>query len=146
MKRKFLILSFVLLGLLTLGKGVLAESDMCPFDHEMGLGSESTAVKELQQFLNLDKSVYNGPFTGYYGPLTQKAVMTFQEKAGLLANGKIDLATATVLCQIYISYKASEPINSDNSLEADSGCFLSTLNLEMGTYKNTNEEVLKLQK
>ena len=146
MKRKFLIWGFILLGCLILGQGALAESEMCPFDHEMSLGSESTAVKELQQFLSLDKNVYSGPFTGYYGPLTQKAIMVFQEKAGLLTNGKIDLATATVLCQIYISYKSSEPINSDNSLEADRGCFLSTLNLEIGTYKNANEEVLKLQK
>jgi len=145
MKRKFVIFSLVFFSFLLIGKGVSAES-ICPFDREMNLGDENAAVKELQQFLSLDKSVYSGPLTGYFGPLTQKSLKSFQEKAGLLTNGKVDLATATVLCQVYLSYKASEPINSDNGLEADSSCFLTTVNMEVGQTEGTSDEILKLQK
>jgi len=145
MKRKFVIFSFVFLSFLLIGKGVLAES-ICPFDREMNLGDENSAVKELQQFLSLDKSVYSGPITGYFGNVTLKALKIFQEKAGLLANGKVDLATATVLCQVYLSYKASEPINNDNNLEADSSCFLTSESLEVGQSNGASEEILKLQK
>jgi peptidoglycan hydrolase-like protein with peptidoglycan-binding domain len=124
----------------------LADDGICPFDREMNLGDENSSIKELQKFLALDKSVYTGPATGYFGPLTQKAVKSFQEKTGLLANGKIDLATATVLCQIYLSYKSSEPVNNDDSLTVDNSCFLKTLNLELGYYDEVTEEVLNLQK
>ncbi|MFA5230256.1 MAG: peptidoglycan-binding domain-containing protein [Candidatus Paceibacterota bacterium] len=123
-----------------------AENGACPFDREMSLGNENAAVKELQKFLALDKNVYNGPITGYFGPVTQKAVKVFQTKAGLLANGKVDLATATILCQAYLSYKSSMPISNEESSVVDNDCFLETLNLEMGTFKNPNEEVLQLQK
>ena len=34
-----------------------------------------------------------GLVTGYYGPLTEKAVKKFQEKAGLFVTGKIDETT-----------------------------------------------------
>ncbi len=142
MKKK-IFFSVLILGLMFIGQNALAESNICPFDREMSLGSEDSAVKELQSFLALDKQVYSGPSTGYFGPATQKGVKNFQEKAGLLANGKVDLATATVLCQIYLSYKASEPINSDNTLESNSSCFISSESLELG---DSSSEVSKLQK
>jgi len=138
----FLIIFFCIFGAF---KVVLAE-DICPFDRELGIGSENSSVKELQKFLSLDKSVYSGPITGYFGSLTKKAVQNFQEKAGLLSNGKVDLATATVLCQVYLSYKTSEPVNNEDSLTVSNSCFLKTLNLEIGYYNGATEEVLQLQK
>ncbi len=142
MKKK-LLFCILILGLLFIGQSVLAEDGICPFDREMGLGDKNSAIKELQSFLALDKQVYSGPSTGYFGPATQKGVRNFQEKAGLLANGRIDLATATVLCQIYLSYKSSEPINANNDLEASSSCFVTSEYLELG---DSSDEVLKLQK
>lgn len=124
----------------------LADNGVCPFDREMILGSENSSVKELQKFLALDKEVYTGPATGYFGPMTQKGVMAFQQKAGLLPNGRVDLATATVLCQIYLSYKVSEPINSSETLDVSSSCFLRTLNLEVGYFDNPTDEVMQLQR
>ncbi|MFA5091769.1 MAG: peptidoglycan-binding domain-containing protein [Candidatus Paceibacterota bacterium] len=147
MFKKILFIGFIIVtSFIFLSENTQAVDNSCPFDREMSLGSENSAVKELQNFLALDKNVYNGPVTGYFGSITEKAVKTFQTKAGLLANGKVDLAKATILCQVYLSYKESMPISNTEETVSDSSCFLKTLNLELGTYSQANSEVLQLQK
>ena len=48
------------------------------------LGAEGKEVEILQKFLKQDPEVYpEGKVTGYYGPLTEKAVKKFQEKNGI---------------------------------------------------------------
>ncbi len=53
-------------------------------------------VTELQQRL-LDLGYYNGEITGFYGSMTQEAVMRFQRARGLTADGVVGSATAEAL-------------------------------------------------
>src|SRR3989344_1586466 len=58
---------------------------------ELYKGVSGNEVKEVQKFLKQFSEIYpEGLVTGYYGPLTEKAVKKFQEKEGLSATGKID--------------------------------------------------------
>ncbi len=55
------------------------------------MGSKDDEVKTLQQLLSTDTEIYpEGLITGYYGPLTVKAVMKMQMKAGLPVTGQLD--------------------------------------------------------
>lgn len=55
-----------------------SNNDNICFHSEMSIGHENDDVKNLQQFL-YDKGFYKeGLITGYFGPLTAKAVMNFQ--------------------------------------------------------------------
>jgi len=57
-------------------------------------GVSGNEVKEVQKFLKQFSEIYpEGLVTGYYGPLTEKAVKKFQEREGLSATGKIDQTT-----------------------------------------------------
>ena len=52
------------------------------------VNTTSAQVKLLQEILALDKSVYpEGITTGFYGPLTVKAVERFQTKYGIVTSG-----------------------------------------------------------
>src|SRR3989344_1525758 len=58
---------------------------------ELYKGVSGNEVKEVQKFLKQFSEIYpEGLVTGYYGPLTEKAVKKFQEREGLSATGKID--------------------------------------------------------
>ncbi len=51
---------------------------------ELRLGMSSDDVKALQEILAADPEIYpEGLITGYYGPLTERAVLKFQKKYGL---------------------------------------------------------------
>lgn len=57
-------------------------------------GFSGDEVKEVQKFLKQFSEIYpEGLVTGYYGPLTEKAVKKFQEREGLEPTGKIDEIT-----------------------------------------------------
>ena len=61
---------------------------------ELYKGVSGNEVKEVQKFLKQFSEIYpEGLVTGYYGPLTEKAVKKFQTKEGLPATGKIDDTT-----------------------------------------------------
>ena len=61
---------------------------------ELYRGVSGNEVKEVQKFLKQFSVIYpEGLVTGYYGPLTEKAVKKFQENEGLPATGKIDETT-----------------------------------------------------
>lgn len=62
---------------------------------ELYKGVSGNEVKEVQKFLKqFSKEIYpEGLVTGYYGPLTEKAVKKFQEREGLEPTGKIDEIT-----------------------------------------------------
>jgi peptidoglycan hydrolase-like protein with peptidoglycan-binding domain len=49
-------------------------------------GDSGSEVTELQTRLS-NQGYYDGPITGYYGPLTQEAVIRFQQERGLTADG-----------------------------------------------------------
>ena len=55
------------------------------FNQDLQAGARNDDVKRVQQLLALDKEVYpEGLATGFYGPLTQKAVLKFQLKHGVV--------------------------------------------------------------
>jgi len=57
-------------------------------------GSTGDDVKEIQEILASDSSIYPaGLTTGYFGPLTAGAIRNFQEKNGLEVTGVIDAET-----------------------------------------------------
>jgi len=59
------------------------------FEKDLYFGMKSEEVKCLQQFLaNLGEEIYPEKLvTGYYGPLTQKAVQRYQALKGIIATG-----------------------------------------------------------
>ena len=59
-------------------------------------GNSSSQVTSLQKKLQAT-GYFDGPLTGYYGSLTQAAVMKFQKAYGLTANGIADLETLNAL-------------------------------------------------
>lgn len=61
-------------------------------------GIKGNDVEVLQTILALDPTIYpEGMVTGYFGPLTKKAVTRFQAKYNLTADGIVGLKTKTVL-------------------------------------------------
>ena len=73
-------------GTTTSGSGMAAAPTFPPLTGPFGIGQRGDQVKLLQQMLIKDGSL-SGEATGYYGPLTQKAVETFQTKYNLVSSG-----------------------------------------------------------
>jgi peptidoglycan hydrolase-like protein with peptidoglycan-binding domain len=59
-------------------------------------GSRGTDVSRLQNALAA-RGFYSGPITGYYGQLTETAVLRFQKSRGLLADGIVGSRTKSAL-------------------------------------------------
>jgi len=59
-------------------------------------GDRGPAVTELQRGLR-SVGVYNGPITGYFGDLTENAVILYQRRRGLIVNGIAGPTTLTTL-------------------------------------------------
>ena len=64
-------------------------------------GYQNDQVKLLQQYLSRDPSIYTGPVTGYYGPLTKAAVTRFQAKYGIEQTGVAGPQTRQKLNALY---------------------------------------------
>lgn len=65
-------------------------------------GNTGLAVTLLQSTLKQDGSIYpEGLVTGFYGPMTERAVMRFQTQYGLPATGIVDRPTLERLVAIY---------------------------------------------
>ena len=67
------------------------------FIHPLYLGLKNNAVRYLQIFLkSREKELYpEGLITGYFGPLTEKAIISFQLKYNLITSEK-DIAAGYV--------------------------------------------------
>ncbi|MEK7584900.1 MAG: peptidoglycan-binding protein [Patescibacteria group bacterium] len=64
-------------------------------------GSRHDEIKTLQRLLSTDTEIYpEGVITGYYGPLTEKAVRKMQKKAGLPETGQLDSQTISRINEI----------------------------------------------
>ena len=95
-------------------------------------GMEDAEVFNLQKVLSLDPSVYpQGEITGYFGKLTEKAVMNFQEKYGIRITGEVGPQTRAKLHELY----------GPEGSQAFTYTF--TFNLAKGDH---GDEVLNLQK
>ena len=68
-------------------------------------------VEAVQRILR-DKGIFNGEITGYYGPVTERAVRRFQSDNGLRVNGIADSATLVAL-------GIETPAGSYNANQAD---------------------------
>lgn len=91
-----------------------------PFSSDMHEGEDSNDVKQLQQLLASDPSVYpQGLVTGYYGPLTKKAVEKFQEKHGISPVGTVGPETRAELNKAY-GKEHGDQENGDNGNSASS--------------------------
>lgn len=69
------------------------------------IGSESEAVRLLQQYLNYIAQTYPeipqvNP-TGYFGPRTQEAVIAFQNLAGITPTGVVSATTWTAIADLF---------------------------------------------
>ncbi|MBO0348838.1 peptidoglycan-binding protein [Phormidium pseudopriestleyi FRX01] len=63
-------------------------------------GSQGSAVVTLQENLR-NLGYYTGPITGYYGQLTQEAVMELQRDRGIHADGIAGPQTQSILVSVY---------------------------------------------
>jgi N-acetylmuramoyl-L-alanine amidase len=63
------------------------------------VGSQGYEVSELQSHLK-DMGFFYGPVTGYYGPITQRAVMDFQYKTNLSSDGVAGPSTNLMLNEV----------------------------------------------
>jgi peptidoglycan hydrolase-like protein with peptidoglycan-binding domain len=64
------------------------------FTRTLSRGMSGDDVRALQEFLAQDKEIYpEGLITGYFGPLTEKAVSKFQDRYGLKITGSVDFDT-----------------------------------------------------
>jgi hypothetical protein len=66
------------------------------YARSLKVGSRGDDVTALQNRLT-DESVYTGPVTGYFGPLTAQAVKKFQAKYGISQVGIVGPQTRTLL-------------------------------------------------
>ena len=69
------------------------------------IGSESEAVRLLQEYLNYIAATYPqiSPVeaTGYFGPRTQEAVMAFQSTFGLPVTGVVEASVWRAITEVY---------------------------------------------
>jgi hypothetical protein len=76
----------------------------------VAIGSRSDEVKEIQEILKEDPDIYpEGYVTGYYGPLTEKAIKKLQKKCGLPQTGELDDATEKCIYPIEYKVKVVSP-------------------------------------
>lgn len=80
----------------------------------LSYGSRSHDVKHVQELLAADPTLYPaGLVTGYYGPLTRRAIIKLQKRYGLAQNGNIDRATRGKIIELSKFYQIIEtPLES----------------------------------
>lgn len=65
---------------------------------DLKAGMTSDQIKQIQELLATDQSIYpEGITSGYFGKLTEKALMRFQAKHGLTQTGEVDQDTKDLL-------------------------------------------------
>lgn len=92
---------------------------------ELQLGSKGAQVTQLQQFLALNTKVYPaGLVTGYFGPMTQAAVMQFQANYDISQVGRVGPVTMA---------RINAVMNAGQGLDID-GPSISALTLQTSNY------------
>ena len=75
--------------------------DRIEFKQELKENSQNEDVRKLQQFLSTDKTIYpEGLTTGFFGPRTKEALIKFQNKFKLEANGELNIGTKELINKI----------------------------------------------
>ena len=116
-------------------------------------GTRSDEVLKLQQ--NLTKlGLYTGTISGHYGSITEAAVMNFQRKNGLSADGVAGAKTLSSISGKLSGNSSSSGSSSSNNNNSSSGSSSSNNSSDSSTLLNTSvmlqqgsssSEVLKLQ-
>ena len=116
-------------------------------------GTRSDEVIKLQQ--NLTKlGLYTGTISGHYGSITEAAVMNFQRKNGLSADGVAGAKTLSSISGKLSGNSSSSGSSSNNNNNSSSGSSSSNNGSDSSTLLNTSvmlqqgsssSEVLKLQ-
>lgn len=84
---------------------------------QLDQGESNSDVTDLQTFLAADSTIYpEGLVTGYYGPLTTKAVARFQSKFGISPVGRVGPITIEKINSLISS--GTWPTSSVSSLRA----------------------------
>lgn len=87
----------------TIAAATSTQSSLNFFTRSLYLGIRGDDVMKLQDILTRE-GVYNGYIGGYYGPLTEEAVLKFQNKYGISgANGIFGPKTRAKLMELYSS-------------------------------------------
>lgn len=92
MKKTVIIASVtgIILVLSTIGGNFIASAYELPWSR----GIKNEEIKALQGILKKDATIYpEGYVTGYFGPLTEKAIKRLQKKFGLPETGTVDEST-----------------------------------------------------
>lgn len=98
--KKFPFIVLLLLFLVLAANSVRAENQ----GKAVSIGQRSDEVKDIQEVLKTDKTVYpEGLVTGYFGKATQRAVTKIQAKCGLPQTGVID--EDTTKCIFPVDYQ-----------------------------------------
>lgn len=89
---------------------------------QLELGSRGSQVTDLQEFLSTESSIYPaGLVTGYFGPMTQAAVVQFQAAYDLPQVGRVGPMTLDVVNEVMSSGSGnidiSAPTMSNNSAQ-----------------------------
>jgi len=71
----------------------------------VSIGTRSEEVKNIQEALRSDSSIFSGQATGYFGSVTQKAVQKVQAKCNLPQTGIVD--DETYKCIFPVDYKVT---------------------------------------
>lgn len=104
--------------------------------------SQGDAVRKLQQDLTA-LGYYNGTVSGHFGSKTEAAVMNFQKKNGLTADG---IAGAKTLSAIQSKLSGSSSSGSTSTGSSSSSSSSAKLDTTVTLQKNSSgSEVLKLQ-
>jgi len=76
--------------------------EMLTLTRQLQEGMQGEDVKLLQKMLATDPDIYpEGLVTGYFGPMTKRAVQRFQEKAGIDQAGRVGPQTLTRINDIF---------------------------------------------
>jgi peptidoglycan hydrolase-like protein with peptidoglycan-binding domain len=81
----------------TVSPAPIANPTTPPLGEVFKKGMTSETLKDVQQVLKSDPSIYNGPVTGYYGAMTETAIKKVQARYGLPETGVLDVATQKVI-------------------------------------------------
>jgi peptidoglycan hydrolase-like protein with peptidoglycan-binding domain len=118
--------------------GTMLMSQATP-DGTLQLNDANDDVAQLQTRL-AELGYYDGPITGTFGPLTQEAVIKFQEAQGLSADGIVGPATASALAQTRNSSASSSAETSSLLQVGDAGPAVTALQQRLavaGYYQGT---------
>lgn len=154
-----LLIGFVLFG----AYGIVRAQSYTPISGQLKMGDTGASVSALQRFLASDPKIYpEGLVTGYYGPLTARAVSQFQIGYGLppvgnvgpftlaMANGlinsglPIDVTMPAILSSSVVTTNTSATVSWSTNETAKGKVYYSTAPLILNEPDQAKAEVTML--